>query len=105
VRDHRLFLKDILEAMDRIQAYVEGMSFTDFVADDKTVRAVIQKLEVIGEAAKRIPVEIRQAHPEVPWQERAGMRDRRIHAYFRVDYNLVWRAIQERTPQVRPLTD
>ena len=103
MRDYRLYLKDILSAIESIERFVEGMSQESFTADDKTSSAVIRKLEVIGEAARHIPDDIRAAHPQVPWSEMAGMRDRLIHAYFGVDYGLVWETIKERIPLVKPL--
>jgi len=69
MRDYRLYLKDILSAMDSIEAFVEGMSFEEFGSDDKTSSAVIQKFEIIGEATKNIPDEIRQQNSTVPWKE------------------------------------
>jgi len=102
MRDYQLYLKDILSAMDSIEAFVEGMSFEEFRADDKTASAVIRKFEIIGEATKNIPDEIRHQYPTVPWKEMAGMRDRLIHFYFGMDYKLVWTTIKERLPQVKP---
>jgi len=102
MRDYRLYLKDILAAIESIEAFVEGMDLETFQADDKTSSAVLRKFEIIGEATKQIPEKVRQNYPQVPWKEMAGMRDRLIHFYFGVDYQLVWRTVQERLPQVKP---
>ncbi len=103
MRDHKLYLADILEAMDSIERFVEGLSFEYFQKDDKTASAVIRKFEIIGEAARNVPDVIKQRHPEVPWKEMAGMRDRLIHGYFGVDYNLVWSTIKNRMPEVKQI--
>ena len=102
MRDCTLYLKDILAAMDAIDAFVAGMSLETFQTDDRTASAVTRKLEVIGEAAKQIPDDMRKNYPGVPWKEMAGMRDRLIHFYFGVDHQLVWNAIKERFPKIRP---
>lgn len=101
MRNHMLYLKDILAAVDSVEEFVAGMDFEAFQADDKTTSAVIRKFEIIGEATKHLPDEIRQSYPSVPWKEMAGMRDKLIHFYFGIDYQLVWRTIKERLPQVR----
>jgi len=77
------------------------MDLDSFQEDDKTASAVMRKLEIIGEAVKQIPDEIRQKNPEGPWKEMAGMRDNLIHFYFGVDNHLVWKAITERLPHVK----
>ncbi len=101
MRDYRVYLQDILAAVESSDAFVKGMSFEEFRADDKTISAVIRKFEVIGEATKRIPDTIRRQYPDIPWKDMAGMRDRLIHFYFGVYYHLVWAAIKERLPSLK----
>ena len=101
MRDQSLYLKDILAAVDAINEFTADMSLEMFQADDKTVSAVIRKLEVIGEAVKQIPDDLRGKSPGIPWKEMAGMRDKLIHFYFGVDHGLVWKAIKQRLPQIR----
>lgn len=84
------YLQAIVEAMKKIDRYTEGMSQEAFYADDKTVDAVIRNLEVVGEASKRIPTELRQRHLAVPRRDMAGMRNRLIHGYFGVSLEVVW---------------
>lgn len=103
MRDYKLYLRDILAALDSIEEFVAGMELDAFQADDKTTSAVMRKLQIIGEATKQIPSDIRRNHPDVPWKEMAGMRDKLIHFYFGVDYQLVWRAIKQRLPRIKPV--
>lgn len=102
MRDISLYLQDIIGAMLAIEKFVKGMSFNKFKKDDKTSSAVISKFEIIGEAAKQIPEEIRNKYPLIPWKEMAGMRDRLIHFYFGINYDLVWHTIKDVIPQVKP---
>ncbi len=103
MRECSLYLKDILEAMGAIERFVEGMEFESFKDDDKTSSAVIRKFEIIGEAAKHIPEEIRNNYPQIKWKQMAGMRDRLIHFYFGIKYDLVWHTIKDVIPQVKPI--
>lgn len=100
MRNHSLYLRDILHAMQSIEKFVENIDFDKFKQNDIISSAVIRKFEIIGEATKHIPEEIRQKYSEIPWKEMAGMRDRLIHFYFGIDYNLVWRSIKERLPKL-----
>jgi len=103
MRDFKIFLKEILDAIEAIESFVQDMTLDQFELDDKTSSAVIRKLEIIGEATKNIPAEIRQNYAQVPWKEMAGMRDKLIHFYFGINYNLVWQAIKNRLPQIKPV--
>ncbi len=103
MRDVSLYLKDIMQAIEAIEEFIKDMDFEQFREDDKTSSAVIRKLEIIGEATKSVPTEIRQNYADVPWREMAGMRDKLIHFYFGVDHNLVWKAVKNRIPQIKPV--
>ena len=102
MRDSKLYLKDILDAMDSIELFVKGMDFEEFKKDDKTSSAVIRKFEIIGEATKYLPEDIKKDYPDIPWREMAGMRDKLIHFYFGIKYELVWRTIKDVIPQIKP---
>jgi len=103
MRDPRLYLKDILGAMEAIERFVEGMDFETFEDDDMRVSAVIRKFEIIGEASKSVPESIKQKYTSIPWSDMAGMRDRLIHFYFGIKYDLVWNTIKQDVPEVKPL--
>jgi len=101
MRYYSLYLKDILAAIESIEDFIAEMDLEAFQDDDKTNSAVMRKLEIIGEAVKQVPDEIRQEHPQIPWKEMAGMRAKLIHFYFGVDHHLVWKAITERLPHIK----
>jgi uncharacterized protein with HEPN domain len=100
-RDIRLYLDDILEAINKIEKYTEDMDFEQFRKDEKTGDAVIRNFSVIGEAVKQIPPSIRNKYPDIPWQIIAGMRDKLVHEYFGIRYDIVWETIELRLPSLR----
>lgn len=85
-----MYLDDLLSAMSRIDEYITGHTFESFIRDYKTTDAVIRNFEVIGEASKNIPPEIRKKYPEVPWAEMYLLRNKLSHEYFGIDYQIIW---------------
>ncbi|MCX7993046.1 MAG: DUF86 domain-containing protein [Fimbriimonadales bacterium] len=98
-----LYIQDILENMDDAESFIAGMDYTQFLGDKRTLNAVLRSIEVIGEAAKRVPDEIRARYPDIPWREMAGMRDKIIHDYLGVDTEIVWYVASQRISELRPL--
>ena len=98
LRDYRAYLEDILEAANAAQAFVAGMSREDLAEDRRTRDAVIRNLEVVGEAAKKLPAETKRSYPEVEWKKIAGLRDILIHDYFGIDLDIVWDIVQNKLP-------
>ena len=92
MRDYWLYIKDMLAAIDSIESFVAWMSSL-FKRMIRPPARLLESWRSLGEAAKQFPESIRQKYPQVPWTEMAGMRDRLIHAYFGVDYKLVWKTI------------
>lgn len=101
-RAYTLFLKDILEAMEKIEQFIGETSFEAFAQDDLLTSAVVRKLEIIGEATKNIPAAVRKRYPEIPWSSMARMRDRLSHGYWTVDYEIVWKVVTEELPALKP---
>lgn len=102
IKDYTDYLQDILNSITETEEFVKGMTFDDFFNDKKTINAVIRSMEVIGEATKNLPQSLKDKHNDIPWKKMAGMRDKLIHEYFGVDLSIVWQAIKEDFPTIKP---
>ena len=100
-RTYQMYFADILTAIDRILEYTNGYDFVRFKRDYKTVDAVIRNFEIIGEAAKNIPCEIKERYSNVPWDEMYSLRNHISHAYFGIDYEIIWDIITNYLPENR----
>ena len=90
---------DILDAIEKIQGYTQDHSAASFIQDPKTLDAVIRNFEIIGEATKRVSSEVRIANPEIPWKQMAGLRDKLIHEYIKVNLQLIWDVVTDILPE------
>lgn len=102
-RDVSIYLKDILENMERAENFVKDAGYDEFVKDEKMHYAVIRCIEIIGEAAKHMPKNMKEKYPSIPWKDIAGMRDKVIHFYFGVNLESVWETVKEDIPKIKPL--
>ena len=101
-REYEDYLRDMLENAEKALSFVQGMDYDGFCRDDKAVYAVIRALEIIGEAARQIPENVRQSNPEIQWREIAAMRNKLTHEYFGVNTKVIWRTVQEDLPVMIP---
>ena len=101
----RDYLRHILVEADYLIERGAGLTFDVFLVDETLRRAFVRSLEIIGEAAKKVPDDFRATHPAVEWRAMAGMRDRLIHDYFGVGFELVWDVVQKRIPELRNQID
>jgi len=101
VKDPRILLEHILESIRRIKSYTKDLSKEDFLKAEQVQDAVIRRLEIIGEAVKNIPGELTKLYPDISWKYIAGLRDIVVHAYFRVDLDLVWKTLIEDIPELK----
>ncbi len=99
-RDPFIRLRDMLEAIERIRSYTEGMEPTEFARDTKTYDAVLRNLTVLGEAARALPEGVRASVPDVPWRAVQGFRNIVVHEYFGVDTEIVWHTITDDLPEL-----
>ena len=104
-RDWRLYLDDIVEYSDRASRYTEGMTYEEFLGNEQVYDATVRCLEVIGEAVRNVPDELRIEAPSIPWAQIAAFRNRLAHAYFSLLNPLVWEVIQQHLPPLRAEAD
>ena len=100
-RDYKLYLQDILEAIQKIQSYTSNISFEAFLKDSMRIDAVIRNLEIIGEASGRISDEIKERYPQVEWRKISNFRNMLAHEYFGIDYEILWDIIQNKLPRLK----
>ena len=97
------YLTDIQDASQNISQFISEMTWDEFAQDQKTIYAVVRAFEIIGEAAKKVPLSVQKRHPKVPWKQMAGMRDKLIHEYFGVNHEVLWKTAKEDIPPVYQL--
>ncbi|MFW6130117.1 MAG: DUF86 domain-containing protein [Atribacterota bacterium] len=100
-KNYEVYFDDILESIDKIDEYTKDISKKKFNKDSKIQDAVIRRIEIIGEAANKIPVKIQKKYPDTPWKDVIGMRNVLIHHYGGVDVNRVWRVVKNRLSELR----
>lgn len=94
-KDPQVFIDHILECIGLIEGYLRDKTVDDFLGSTQLQDAVIRRIEIIGEATKKLPLDFKEKHPDIPWKEMAGMRDIIVHEYFGVDIKLTWRVATE----------
>ena len=97
----RLYIDDMLAAIAKIERFTGSLSYEAFSKDELVQDAVIRNLEVIGEAAKKLPPEAKRRAPEIAWPKIAGLRDILIHAYFGIDLRIVWDIVESKLPELK----
>jgi uncharacterized protein with HEPN domain len=100
-RNPKIFLKDILESIERIEQYVKDTTESEFLDDYEKQDAIMKRLEIIGEAVKNIPKKVKAEHSEIPWKQMSGMRDVLIHEYFGVVMKRVWDTAKNDIPKLK----
>ena len=100
-RDWKLYIEDIVSSIEKIEEYNQNLDFHAFKENNLVIDAVVRNLEVIGEAAKNVPEEIKKKYSFIPWLQITGLRNKIIHAYFVVDLKIIWQIIQKDLPELK----
>jgi len=101
MKKDKAYLKDILDAISDIEAFIANINEAEFYKNKEKKYAVVRALEIIGEAAKNLSKELRAKHKEIPWKEIVGMRDKLIHGYFGIKWELVWETVKNKIPELK----
>jgi len=100
-KDPKVLLTHILESIDLISQYIQGISHEQFLRSIEKQDAVLRRIEIIGEAARNLPDEIKTSYPDIAWRDIIAMRNILIHKYFGIDLNLTWKVARERMPKLK----
>ncbi|HBB02892.1 MAG: hypothetical protein US89_C0003G0010 [Candidatus Peregrinibacteria bacterium GW2011_GWF2_38_29] len=103
-KDNKVFLKHIFESINFIEKYTKSFTKTQFLKNIQLQDAVTRRLEIIGEAVKYLPDELKKKHPLIPWKKIAGTRDILIHEYFGADFDLIWKVVKQELPKLKKQT-
>jgi len=101
MRSYKLYLKDILVAIKKINKYTASLTFERLKRDELLIDAIVRNLEIIGEASKNIPKGIREKHPDIEWKKVCGLRDILVHEYFGIDVQILWDIIKNKLPDLK----
>ena len=101
-RTHKMFVEDILEAMNKIERYLKGLTYEMFVKNDIVVDAVARNLEIIAEASSNIPEDVKGKYLYIPWKRMIGLRNIVIHEYFGIDLSIIWEIVTKNLPETKP---
>jgi len=99
-REPDVLLDDVRSSINKIERYTVGLNEASFLADEKTIDAVVRNLEIIGEAAKQLPAEFKTRYPAIQWSQIAGLRNRIVHDYAGIDLQLVWQIVKTAIPKL-----